>query len=94
LKLKSLYSVLVVVLFLAAPVIANAQSVNAVCATDNEYREGGLYLTPQVALYAYAFNFGASLEFGLTENIGVGGTLIFRKNCCKFETLYLANWRF
>ncbi|MFC2161055.1 hypothetical protein ACFLRX_05320, partial [Acidobacteriota bacterium] len=24
----------------------------------------------------YALNFGASLEFGLTENIGVGGTLM------------------
>ncbi len=76
-KLKSYYVVLVVVLFMAAPMLTNAQSINVARETDNEYREGGLYLTPQVALYAYAFNFGASLEFGLTENIGVGGTLMF-----------------
>ena len=64
-KLKAFYVVLIVVLFMAAPILANAQSINAARETDNEYREGGLYLTPQVALYAFALNFGASLEFGL-----------------------------
>jgi hypothetical protein len=75
-KIKSLYVVLMVVLFLAAPVFSNAQSINAARTTDNKYHKGGLYLTPQVALYSYALNFGASMEFGLTENIGIGGTLM------------------
>jgi hypothetical protein len=76
-KLKSFYVVLMVVLFIAAPLLANAQTVSAARETDKEYREGGLYLTPQIALYAYALNFGASLEYGLNENIGVGGTIMF-----------------
>ncbi len=76
-KFKSLYIVFMVVLFMAAPLLADAQTVNVIRETGNEYREGALYLTPQVALYGFALNFGASLEYGLTENIGVGGTLMF-----------------
>lgn len=45
-------------------------------AGKKEFSEGSWYLTPQVALYKYAPNFGASLEYALTENIGIGGTLM------------------
>jgi len=76
-KLKSLYVVLAIVLFMAAPMLSNAQSINVAPQSGNEYRKGGFYLTPQVALYGFALNFGASAEFGLTENIGLGGTLMF-----------------
>lgn len=41
-----------------------------------EFSEGMWFLTPQIALYKYAPNFGASLEYALTENIGIGGTLM------------------
>lgn len=45
-------------------------------AGENEFSEGSLFLTPQIALYKYAPNFGASLEYGLTENIGIGASLM------------------
>lgn len=45
-RLKSLCIVLVIVLFMAAPMLTNAQTMNAVRQTGNEYREGGLFFTP------------------------------------------------
>ncbi len=76
-KLKSFYVVLMAVLVMSAPMFVHSQSMSAARNIQSEYQKGGLYLTPQVALYSYAFNFGAALEFGLTDNIGVGGTLMF-----------------
>ncbi|MCU0289536.1 MAG: hypothetical protein MUF15_24470 [Acidobacteria bacterium] len=49
----------------------------SVFAGKKEFKEGSWYLTPQIVLYSYAPNFGASLEYAVTENIGVGGTLMF-----------------
>lgn len=45
-------------------------------AGENEFSKGSWFVTPQLALYEYAPNFGASVEYGLTENIGIGGTLM------------------
>lgn len=42
----------------------------------NEFSKGSTFLTPQVALYSYAPSFGASIEYGMTENIGIGGSLM------------------
>ncbi|MEI6614682.1 MAG: hypothetical protein WCL37_07275 [Chrysiogenales bacterium] len=35
-----------------------------------------MYLTPQIGLYSGAVPFGANIELALTENIGVGATLM------------------
>lgn len=44
---------------------------------EKEFSKGSMFITPQVALYSYAPNFGASLEIALTENIGIGGSVMF-----------------
>jgi hypothetical protein len=44
---------------------------------EKEFSKGSVFITPQVALYTYAPNFGASLEIALTENIGIGGSIMF-----------------
>ena len=62
---------------MAGPISANSQSISVIRDSGNEYREGALYFTPQVALYGFALNFGANLEYGLTDNIGLGGTIMF-----------------
>jgi hypothetical protein len=41
-----------------------------------EFNKGEMYLTPQIGLNSYAVPFGASLEYAMTENIGVGGTVM------------------
>ncbi len=41
-----------------------------------EFNKGGKYITPQIGLYSGEIPFGASFEYGITENIGVGGTLM------------------
>lgn len=41
-----------------------------------EFSKGSIFITPQVALYSWATNFGVSLEYGMTENIGIGGTVM------------------
>ena len=64
-KLKSL-AIVVLILFFASSLVAG----------EKEFKKGTWYLTPQVALYSYALNFGANLEMALTENIGVGGNLM------------------
>ncbi len=40
------------------------------------FLKGDLFVTPQIGLYGGSVPFGASLEFAMTENIGVGGTLM------------------
>lgn len=41
-----------------------------------EFSKGSIFITPQVALYSYAPNFGVSLEYGMTENIGIGASVM------------------
>lgn len=50
--------------------------VSSAFAGEKKFGKGQLFLTPQFAYYSYAPNFGVSLEYGLTENIGVGGSLM------------------
>ena len=40
------------------------------------FEKGKLYLTPQIGLNSYAIPFGASIEYAMTENIGIGATLM------------------
>ncbi len=41
-----------------------------------EFEKGGKYVTPQLGINSWAVPFGASFEYGVTDNIGVGGTLM------------------
>jgi hypothetical protein len=41
-----------------------------------EFNKGEMYLTPQIGLNSYAVPFGANFEYAMTENIGVGGTVM------------------
>jgi len=40
------------------------------------FLKGDLFVTPQIGLYGGSVPFGASVEYAMTENIGVGGTLM------------------
>ena len=40
------------------------------------FAKGDLFLTPQIGINSYAIPFGANVEYAITENIGVGGTVM------------------
>lgn len=41
-----------------------------------EFKKGDTFITPQIGLNKYAIPFGANFEYAITENIGVGGTVM------------------
>ena len=41
-----------------------------------EFNKGEKYLTPQIGFNSWTIPFGANLEYAMTENIGVGGTVM------------------
>jgi hypothetical protein len=40
------------------------------------FNKGVLYVTPQIGFNSWAIPFGANVEYAMTENIGVGGTVM------------------
>ena len=44
--------------------------------TRLQFHKGDKFLTPQIGLNSYAVPFGANFEAAITENIGVGGTVM------------------
>jgi hypothetical protein len=40
------------------------------------FAKGDMFLTPQVGFNSWAIPFGANFEYAITENIGVGGTVM------------------
>jgi hypothetical protein len=44
--------------------------------TTQTFSKGDMFLTPQIGLYSGAVPFGANIELAITENIGVGATLM------------------
>jgi len=44
---------------------------------SSKFRQGNILLTPQFGYNSYSPDFGVSVEFGLTDNIGIGGSLMF-----------------
>ncbi|TFG80917.1 MAG: hypothetical protein E4H23_00805 [Chrysiogenales bacterium] len=40
------------------------------------FNKGDLFVTPQIGLYSGSIPFGASVEYAIAENIGVGATLM------------------
>jgi len=63
---KSIVSLLVVLFF----------SLTAF-AGEQEFAQGRVFVTPQIGLDEWATPVGVSVEFAITENIGVGGTVMF-----------------
>lgn len=50
---------------------------SSVFAGTKEFGKGSLFVTPQVEFNSYTVPFGVSMEYGVTRNIGVGGTAMF-----------------
>jgi hypothetical protein len=48
----------------------------AALAGTNEFSKGSLFITPQLGINSWAVPFGASVEYAITPNIGVGGTVM------------------
>jgi len=44
---------------------------------EKEFAKGSMFIIPQVLLDEFATQFGASVEYGLTENIGIGATIFY-----------------
>lgn len=71
------------VIALLAPTIVSASP------QDTKFSKGSVFLTAQIGLNSYAatddpidqmqFPLGASCEFSLTDNIGIGGTIMYEK---------------
>lgn len=40
------------------------------------FTKGDMFLTPQIGFNSWAIPFGANFEYAMTENIGVGGTIM------------------
>lgn len=68
-NMKNMISRVIIVLFIVS-------MVSSVFAGEKEFGKGQLFLTPQAAYYSYAPNLGVSVEYALTENIGIGGSIM------------------
>jgi hypothetical protein len=68
-NMKNMISRVIIVLFIVL-------MVSSVFAGEKEFRKGQLFLTPQAAYYYYAPNLGVSVEYAVTENIGIGGSFM------------------
>lgn len=68
-NMKNMISRVFIVLFIVL-------MVSSVFAGEKEFGKGQLFLTPQATYYSYAPNLGVSVEYALTENIGIGGSLM------------------
>jgi hypothetical protein len=67
---------LTLVLFLSASLLTAAYAKKkAPMRSSLSFNKGVIYLTPQIGLNSWAVPFGANVEFAMTENIGVGGTV-------------------
>jgi outer membrane immunogenic protein len=48
----------------------------AALAGTNEFSKGSFFVTPQVGFNSWAIPFGVNAEYGITPNIGIGGTVM------------------
>lgn len=60
-------------LFLAVLLVASF----SLAQTGPLFKKSGLYITPQIGLNSLSIPLGVSVEYGLTENIGIGGTATY-----------------
>jgi hypothetical protein len=75
-QLKKVLLVLAVLVIGSSLVFSAAPRRPVRKAQQLEFEKGGMYLTPQIGLNSYAIPFGATFELAVTENIGVGATLM------------------
>jgi len=65
------------VLFLSASLLSAAYYKKPVRRNTSEtFTKGDMFLTPQIGINSYAIPFGANFEYAITENIGLGGTVM------------------
>ncbi|HEX9901235.1 MAG TPA: hypothetical protein VGB72_00075 [Acidobacteriota bacterium] len=48
----------------------------AALAGTNEFSKGSFFITPQIGINSWTIPFGLNVEYGITPNIGVGGTVM------------------
>jgi hypothetical protein len=71
--------IFVLVVFLSASLLTAAYSKKKTPARRSNsqvFLKGDMFLTPQIGINSYAVPFGANFEYAVTENIGVGGTVM------------------
>jgi len=63
---------------LLVTVLALAVLAGTAAAGTKEFWKGGIYVTPQIGLNSWGggLPFGAAVEYAITENIGVGGSVM------------------
>ncbi len=67
------------VVFLSASLLTAAYTKKKAPArrsTSQVFLKGDMFLTPQIGINSFAVPFGANFEYAVTENIGVGGTVM------------------
>jgi hypothetical protein len=66
------------VIFLSASLLTAAytKKTPARRVSDMTFQKGDMFLTPQIGLNSWAVPFGVNFEYAMTENIGVGGTVM------------------
>ena len=59
-------------------VLALAVLAGTAAAGTKEFWKGGIYVTPQIVVNSWggSIPFGVNAEYGLTENIGIGGSVM------------------
>lgn len=70
---KSIFALLVLVLCMS---LALAAAPKGKKSDGLQFHKGDKFLTPQIGLNSWAIPFGANFEYAVTENIGVGGTVM------------------
>jgi len=75
-KTNKILVILVAILLCASLALSAAPKKSMKKYARLEFNKGEKYLTPQIGLNSYATPFGANFEYAITENIGVGGTVM------------------
>lgn len=75
-KINKILVILVAILLCASLALSAAPKRSMKKYAQLEFNKGEKYLTPQIGLYSGEIPFGVNFEYAMTENIGVGGTVM------------------
>lgn len=75
-KIKKVIFVTMVVLLSASLLSAAYYKKPAKKFSDLSFNKGVLYVTPQIGFNSWTVPFGVNVEYAMTENIGIGGTVM------------------
>jgi hypothetical protein len=67
--MKRLLLVLIIILYLGSMMCIAGQE---------KFGKGAMFVSPVLGVNSYAIPFGASIEYGINDKIGVGGTILFQ----------------